>query len=297
MILFKNRGKCSQGESERMVKMKQTRTWLITGCSTGIGRGIAEAVLQKGENAVVTARDKSRVKDFEDRYPGKALAVTLDMERPETIAQAVEQAQERFGSIDVLINNAGHGYRAALEEGETAAVAELFQTNFFGPVELMKRVLPAMREQKYGVIVNVSSIGAVVPGLGSGYYGASKAALESVTDSLRREVAPLGLKAFIVEPGSFRTAFYDDALRGSSVKIGDYDQTSGKTRKENLVNTHQQPGDPGKGGALIVEAVDIDNPPLRVLLGSDAVRFVTTQRKAQLEEAQAQAEFAARSDY
>lgn len=97
--------------------MRQTRTWLITGCSTGIGRGIAEAVLQKGENAVVTARDKSRVKDFEERYPSKALAVTLDMERPETIAQAVEQAQERFGSVDVLINNAGHGYRAALEEG------------------------------------------------------------------------------------------------------------------------------------------------------------------------------------
>lgn len=118
--------------------MKQTRTWLITGCSTGIGRGIAEAVLQKGENAVVTARDKSRVKNFEERYPGKALAVTLDMERPETIAQAVEQAQERFGSVDVLINNAGHGYRAALEEGEPAAVAELFQTNFFGPVELIK---------------------------------------------------------------------------------------------------------------------------------------------------------------
>lgn len=140
-----------------LVGMKQTRTWLITGCSTGIGRGIAEAVLQKGENTVVTARDKSRVKDFEERYPGKALAVTLDMERPETIAQAVEQAQERFDSIDVLINNAGHGYRAALEEGEPAAVAELFQTNFFGPIELIKLVLPAMREQKYGVIVNVSS--------------------------------------------------------------------------------------------------------------------------------------------
>lgn len=128
--------------------MRQTRTCLITGCSTGIGRGIAEAVLQKGENAVVTARDKNRVKDFEERYPGKALAVTLDMERPETIAQAVEQAQERFGSVDVLINNAGHGYRAALEEGEPAAVAELFQTNFFGPVELMKRLLSAMREQE-----------------------------------------------------------------------------------------------------------------------------------------------------
>ena len=118
-----------------------------------------------------------------------------------------------------------------------------------------------------------------------------------MTDSLRREVAPLGIKAFIVEPGSFRTAFYDDALRGSQVKIGDYDQTSGKTRKENLVNTRQQPGDPRKGGALIAEAVDMDNPPLRVLLGSDAVKFVTAQRKAQLEEAQAQAEFAARSDY
>lgn len=280
-----------------MVTMKQARTWLITGCSTGIGRGIAEAVLQKGENAVVTARDKNRVKDFEERYPSKALAVTLDMERPETIAQAVEQAQERFGSIDVLINNAGHGYRAALEEGEPAAVTELFQTNFFGPVELIKCVLPAMREQKYGVIVNVSSIGAVTPGLGSGYYGASKAALEAVTDSLRREAAPLGIKAFIVEPGSFRTAFYDEALRGSSVKIGDYDQTSGKTRKENIVNTRHQPGDPGKGGALIAEAVDMENPPLRVLLGSDAVKFVTAQRRAQLEEAQAQAEFAARSDY
>lgn len=277
--------------------MKRTRTWLITGCSTGIGRGIAEAVLQRGENAVVTAREKSRVEDLEKRYPARALAAALDMERPETIAQTVRLAQERFGRIDVLVNNAGHGYRAAVEEGEPAAVAELFQTNFFGPVELMKLVLPGMRAGKYGVIVNVSSIGAVVPGLGSGYYGASKAALEAVTDSLRREVAPLGIQAFIVEPGSFRTAFYDGALRGSAVKIPDYDQTSGKNRKENLTNTHQQPGDPSKGGALIVEAVDMDQPPLRVLLGSDAVRFVTSQRKAQWEEAQAQEAFAARSDY
>lgn len=206
--------------------MKRTRTWMITSCSTGIGRGIAEAVLQRGENAVVTAREKSRVEDLEERYPGRASAASLDMERPETIAQTVRLAQERFGRIDVLVNNVGHGYRAAVEEGEPAAVAELFQTNFFGPVELMKLVLPGMQAGKYGVIVNVSSIGAVVPGLG-----------------------------------------------GQRVLWG------------------------VQGGALIVEAVDMVQPPLRVLLGSDAVRFVTAQRKAQLEEAQAQAEFAARSDY
>ncbi len=273
------------------------RTWFITGCSTGIGRGIAKAVLEKGERAVVTARNADRVLDFQEKYPERALAVTLDMERPETIKEAVRLAVEKFGNIDVLINNAGHGYRAALEEGEPEAVAELFQTNFFGPIELIKLVLPMMRERKYGVIANVTSIAAVQPGIGSGYYGASKAALESMTDSLAREVAPLGIRAFIVEPGSFRTAFYDDALRGSSIKIDDYNETAGKGRKENVVNTHTQPGDPDKGGALIVQAVDMEKPPLRVLLGSDAVKFVTAQRRAQMEEAMAQEAFAAGSDF
>lgn len=183
------------------------KTWLITGCSSGIGRGIAKAVLKKGDNAVVTARDTSKIADLVDQYPNTALGVALDITKKESISAAVKQAQERFGTIDVLINNAGYGYRSSVEEGDIDDVNLLFNTNFFGPIELIKEVLPQMRANKNGAIVNVSSIAAVRSGVGSGYYAASKAALELMTDGLAKELKPLGIKVMIAQPGSFRTNF------------------------------------------------------------------------------------------
>ena len=152
-------------------------TWLITGCSSGIGRGIAKAVLKHGDNAVVTARNISTVTDIVENYPDTAIAVPLDITNKESIAGAVKAAADNFGGVDILVNNAGYGYRSSVEEGEEESVNLLFNTNFFGPIELVKQVLPYMRAQKNGAILNVSSIAAARSGVASGYYASSKAAL------------------------------------------------------------------------------------------------------------------------
>ena len=274
------------------------KTWLITGCSSGIGVGIAKAVLESGDNAVVTARKPEALADLVKDYPKKALAVALDVTDGESIRAAVAAALEKFGAIDVLVNNAGYGYRAAVEEGERADVDKLFETNVFGPVELIKAVLPGMRAQKSGVILNVSSIAAARSALGSGYYAASKAALELITDGLRKEVAPLGIQAAIIEPGAFRTHFYDTSLQGTAVKISDYDETSGKNRKENVVNKGTQPGDPAKAGKVIVAQVQSGSPlPVRLLLGSDAVKVVRAEMEGRITEIDAWAEVSAQTDF
>ena len=260
------------------------KTWLITGCSTGIGRGIAKAVLEKGDNAVVTARDVSKVEDIVRDYPDTAVAVPLDVTKKDSIINAVKAAQARFGTVDVLVNNAGYGYRSSVEEGDADDVALLFATNVFGPVELIKEVLPQMRARRSGAIINVSSIAAVRSAVGSGYYASSKAALELMTDGLAKELKPLGIRVMIVEPGSFRTNFYDTSLKGTANKIDDYAETAGKNRKENVVNHHNQPGDPDKAGKVIVETIEREDYPGRLLLGSDAVRVVSAELTARIQE-------------
>lgn len=274
------------------------KTWLITGCSSGIGAGIAKAALENGDNAVVTARKPEALAELVKEYPERALAVALDVTDGESIRAAVAAALEKFGAIDVLVNNAGYGYRAAVEEGERADVNKLFETNVFGPVELIKTVLPGMRAQKSGVILNVSSIAAARSALGSGYYAASKAALELITDGLRKEVAPLGIQAAIIEPGAFRTHFYDTSLQGTAVKIGDYDEISGKNRKENVVNKGNQPGDPSKAGKVIVAQVSSGKAlPVRLLLGSDAVKVVRGEMESRIAEIDAWADVSAQTDF
>lgn len=273
------------------------KTWLITGCSSGIGRGIAKAVLKKGDNAVVTARDTSKIADLVDQYPNTALGVALDITKKESISAAVKQAQERFGTIDVLINNAGYGYRSSVEEGDIDDVNLLFNTNFFGPIELIKEVLPQMRANKNGAIVNVSSIAAVRSGVGSGYYAASKAALELMTDGLAKELKPLGIKVMIAQPGSFRTNFYDTSLKGTKNKIDDYNETAGKTRKENVVNHKNQPGDPDKGGQVIVDTIEKDNYSFRLLLGSDATKIVASALEERIQEIETWKNISSQSDF
>ena len=220
-------------------------TWLITGCSTGLGRAFAEAVLARGQNVVVTARDDDQV------------------------AGAVRAAEERFGAVDVLVNNAGYGYRAAVEEGEDDAVQRLFDTHVFGTVRTIKAVLPGMRARRTGTIVNLSSIGARICPEGSGYYSAVKAAIEALTLSLRKEVAPLGVTAMVVEPGGFRTDFAGRSLTQSAVPIADYADTAGKRRKEHGTGHGKQPGDPAKAAAALIQAVESDTPPYMLLLGND----------------------------
>ena len=272
-------------------------TWLITGCSSGIGRGIAKAVLKHGDNAVVTARNISTVTDIVENYPDTAIAVPLDITNKESIAGAVKAAADNFGGVDILVNNAGYGYRSSVEEGEEESVNLLFNTNFFGPIELIKQVLPYMRAQKNGAILNVSSIAAARSGVGSGYYASSKATLELMTDGLMKEVAPLGIKVMTVEPGAFRTKFYDTSLKGTQKQIEDYADTAWKTRKENIVDNQDQPGDPDKAGEVIYETIQKENIPKRLLLGSDAVRIVSAEMKERLQEIEDWSAISTQTDY
>jgi NAD(P)-dependent dehydrogenase (short-subunit alcohol dehydrogenase family) len=246
-------------------------TWFITGCSTGLGRALATTVLASGANAVITARNASSLQDLADAYPDTALALALDVTDNAHVGDVVARAEKRFGAVDVLVNNAGYGYRAAVEEGEDAAVQQLFATNVFGPIAMIKAVLPRMRARRSGAIVNISSIGARICPPGSGYYSASKAALEGLSGSLREELDPLGISVTVVEPGAFRTDFAGRSLTQSAAPIADYAQTAGRRRIENDSAHGTQPGDPAKAAEAIIAAVQAPHPPYLLLLGADAV--------------------------
>lgn len=246
-------------------------TWLITGCSTGLGRALAEAVIAAGHNAVVTARDAAKVTDLAEATPDRVLAVALDVTKPAHVTSAVRRGHERFGGLDALVNNAGYGYRAAVEEGDDAEVRELFETHFFGTVAMIKAVLPGMRARRSGAIVNISSIGATVTPVGSGYYAAAKAAIEGISGALRGELAPLGISVTVVEPGAFRTDFAGRSLAQSAEVIDDYAATAGQRRKENDTMHGNQAGDPAKAAAAIIAAVESSEPPGFLLLGPDAL--------------------------
>jgi NAD(P)-dependent dehydrogenase (short-subunit alcohol dehydrogenase family) len=251
-------------------------TWLITGSSTGLGRALAEAVIAAGHNAVVTARDTTKVADLAAAHPDRVLGLALDVTDAQQVAAVVDQAEQRFGGVDVLVNNAGYGYRAAVEEGDEPDVRALFETHVFGAVSLLKAVLPGMRARRSGAIVNVSSIGVQIQPAGSGYYAASKAALEGLSGALRQEVEPLGISVTVVEPGGFRTDFAGRSLTQSTTVIDDYAETAGKRRKDQDTAHGTQPGDPAKAALAIIAAVEADEPPAFLLLGSDAL---TTYRR------------------
>ncbi|MFC5828013.1 oxidoreductase [Nonomuraea insulae] len=272
-------------------------TWLITGCSSGLGRHLAHAVLEQGWNAVVTARDAGTLQDVAAAYPRTALPLDLDVSVQEQIDAAMSQAEARFGGVDVLVNNAGHGYRAAVEEGEQDDVTELFATNFFGPVALTKAVLPGMRARRHGAIVNVSSIAGRYSAPGSGYYAATKFALEGLSDALRKEVGPLGIRVVVVEPGAFRTDFAGRSLRQPPTAIADYAETAGLRRKENDTSHGRQPGDPARAARTIVEVVTGPEAPFRLLLGSDAITGVEAELDTQREEIRAWEEISRSTDF
>ena len=256
--------------SAHPTKQETMTTWLITGCSTGLGRAFAEAMLARGDNAVVTARDVAKVQDLADDHPDTALALALDVTDDAQVAEAVAAAEQRFGGVDVLVNNAGYGYRAAVEEGEDGPVRQLFDTHVFGTVRTIKAVLPGMRARRSGTIVNLSSIGARICPEGSGYYSAVKAAIEALTLSLRKEVAPLGITAMVVEPGGFRTDFAGRSLTQAAQPIADYADTAGRRRKEHDTVHGTQQGDPARAAAALIAAVESDEPPYMLLLGDDA---------------------------
>jgi len=248
--------------------------WLITGCSTGLGRALALRVLEQGYRAVVSARDAHRVADIVAAYPKSAKALALDVSDPDQVARGVAEAQEAFGRIDVLVNNAGYGYLAAVEEGEDSEVRAMFETNFFGLVELIKHVLPGMRSRSHGHIVNVSSVGGLIGNPGSGYYNATKFAVEGLSEALSKEVQPLGIRVTVIEPGPFRTDWAGRSLKQTRNAMAAYAQTAGARRSEITQRSGRQPGDPVRAADAIIKAVQADAPPLNLVLGKDGLTRV-----------------------
>jgi NAD(P)-dependent dehydrogenase (short-subunit alcohol dehydrogenase family) len=245
--------------------------WLITGCSTGIGRAIAQAALDKGHHVAVTARRPDAVEDLVPIAPDRALALALDVTDPDAIKAAVADTERTFGGIDVLVNNAGYGYMAAIEEGEDDEVRRLFETNYFGVVNMIKAVLPGMRARRDGHIVNISSMTGLVANPPNVYYSSTKFALEALTEGLAKELQPLGIRVSAIEPGAVRTDWASRSMHETAHPIDDYAEHVG-ARKEFIKSLADQlPGDPKKVAAAVVMVTELDDPPLHLLLGLDVL--------------------------
>lgn len=258
----------------------QKKVWLITGSSTGFGRSLTEAVLKKGYRVVATARKPEQLSDLIDQYPQTAKAVRLDVTDLQNIHEVVNAALDGFGRIDVLVNNAGYGTIGAIEEVSKDDIHRQFDTNVFGALNMMRAVLPVMRKQHSGHILNLSSVGGFVSFPASGIYCATKFALEGLSEALSKEVAPLGIKVTIIEPGAFRTDFNGRSLAAPDQLIDDYAPISGKMLEWLRENDGKQPGDPNKAAQAMIEAVESDNPPLRLALGEDAVGAIDEKLKS-----------------
>lgn len=243
--------------------------WLVTGCSTGIGRAIAVAALEAGHSVVVTARRPETVQDLVDAHPVRAIGIALDITGRSQIDDAVAEAHAVFGGLDVLVNNAGYGYLSAVEEGDDAEVRALFDTNFFGAVDMIKAVLPGMRAQHGGHIVNVSSMTGIVTNPPNTYYSCTKHALEALTEGLAKEVGPLGIKVCAIEPGAFQTDYVTRSMQQAD-SIEDYAHVSERKELIKAFGEHL-PGDPAKLAAAVLQLVGMDDPPLRLLLGQDVL--------------------------
>ncbi len=271
--------------------------WLITGCSTGFGRELARAVLARGWRAVVTAREKARLGDLIEAAGERALAVQLDVTDADQIDAAVQAAQERFGRIDVLVNNAGYGYQTTIEEGEEKEIRAQFDTNVFGLFALTRAVLPIMRAQRSGHIINISSVAGFVGFQGSGYYAASKHAVEGWSDALAAEVGPLGIKVICVEPGPFRTDWAGRSLKQTTSKIADYTETAGARLRATRKISGNQPGDPARAAESIIALTEHPRPPRHLVLGAIGFEAVTGHLRGTLTEIEAWRETSIAADF
>ena len=250
------------------------RVWFVTGSSKGIGAAIVRAALLAGDTVVATARHPARVVGAPAGSSGVQIVLPLDVNDTVSIATAVSSAVKKAGRIDVLVNNAGYGLLGAIEEAEDDEIRAQFETNVFGLLAVTRAVLPIMRAQRSGHVVNLSSIGGFVASMAFGVYNASKFAVEAITEAIALEAGPLGIRATVVEPGSFRTDFYGAGVRHTRRRICDYDDTAGAARSNSMARHGAQPGDPDKVAAAIIAIVRSSHPPLRLPLGSDAVAKV-----------------------
>jgi NAD(P)-dependent dehydrogenase (short-subunit alcohol dehydrogenase family) len=250
------------------------KTWFITGASRGFGARIAQLALAQGDNVVATARNPNTVVERLGAHP-RLLALPLDVTDEAQAVAAAARAVERFGRIDVLLNNAGYGLLGAVEEATGAEVEALYRTNVFGLLAVTRAVLPQMRAQRSGRILNISSIGGYRAGAGFGVYCSTKFAVEGLSEALHAELAPLGIHVTVVEPGYFRTDFLDStSLSISGTCIADYNATSGTVRNVASGLNHQQPGDPERLARVLVAFAGEPDPPVRLPLGSDTVAAI-----------------------
>jgi NAD(P)-dependent dehydrogenase (short-subunit alcohol dehydrogenase family) len=247
-----------------------SRVWLITGCSSGLGAALAAAVLARGQRVVATARNVDALGELAAQFPDTCRALALDVTDAAQVKSVVAQAVAEFGRLDVVVNNAGYGLIGAFEELGAQQVARNFDTNFFGALEVIRAALPALRAQGSGHIVNISAAAVISNYAGFSIYGATKWALEGVSESLAAELKPLGIKVTIVQPGPFRTDFIARSLERADNHIADYDRTSGKFARFLDTMSGKQPGDPAKAAEAIIAALESETPPLRLILGKYA---------------------------
>lgn len=248
------------------------KVWFITGCSTGFGRELSNLLLAQGYKVVVTARKISDIQDIVEKHTDKALALSLDVTKPADIETAVAKAHKHFGRIDVLVNNAGIGYFGAIEESEDEEIRKMFEINFFGLANMTKAVLPIMRKQRSGHILNIASIAGLVGYPAVGYYNATKFAVDGFSESLSKETAPLGIKVTVISPSGFRTDWAGRSANTSKVVIDDYTATAGANKDSIRGYSGSQPGDPLRAAQAMIKVVESENPPYRLLLGQGALR-------------------------
>ena len=274
-----------------------TPVWFITGCSTGFGRELAKLVLDRGWRAVVTARERDRVADLAQGREDRALALALDVIDDDDIEAGVAAALAAFGRIDVLVNNAGYGYLASIEEGVAEEIRAQFEANVFGLFAMTRAVLPVMRRQRGGHVINIASVAGFCGYPGSGYYAASKHAVEGFSDSLSREMAPLGVKVTVVEPGPFRTDWAGRSMAQTPSTIPDYAETVAARMAMTSKNSGTQAGDPVRAGEAMIALVAEPNPPLHLVLGEWGHDAVVKKLKDTLAEVESRRRTALDSDF
>jgi len=248
------------------------KVWLITGCSTGFGRALAIEALAQGYSVAVASRNTNDVEDIVSKYPETALAVSLDVTSGAEITAAVEKTIAHFAQIDVLVNNAGIGYFGAIEESEEAEVRRMFEINVFGLARMIQEVLPHMRKRRMGHILNIASIGGLRSFPGVGFYNATKYAVDGLSESLSKELAPLGIKVTIIAPSGFRTDWAGRSAKDSNITIADYATTAEKNKGDIRAYSGNQPGDPVRAAKAMIDVTESATPPLRLLLGAAALK-------------------------
>lgn len=271
--------------------------WFITGCSTGFGRELARAVLARGWRCVATARKLASLDDLAPEAGERLLSVALDVTDQAQIDAAVQAAQARFGVIDVLVNNAGYGYQSSIEEGEEREIRAQFDANVFGLFAMTRAVLPGMRARRRGHVISITSVAGLVGFPGSGYYAASKHAVEGFADALLAEVEPLGIKVTCVEPGPFRTDWAGRSLKQTPGRIADYAETATARMKRTAEGSGKQAGDPARAAQAMIRITEVEAPPRHLVLGGFGVEAVSQKLRQTLGEIEAWKEVSVETDF